>query len=157
MLALHSHRPVVLLHVSAFISQSVVAFKHAQGGCRGSSVVFKQALPSGHGSKVGTLKLHSHLGGMTVLLQVSAVSPKQLDVSRQEHPGCPGFSVTFIHILLSSQTSKDGVLKLHSQVGGIVVLLQVSALSKHWPTSRHEQAGWPTNSVGKMAYFTRKF
>lgn len=146
-LALHSHRPVVELHVSALISQSVVAFKHVQGGCRGSSVVFKQALPSEHGSKVGTLKLHSHLGGVIVLLQLSAVSPKQLDESRQEHPGCNGFSVVFIHIRVSSQTSKDGALKLHSQVGGIVVLLQVSALSKHWSPSRHEQAGWPTNSV----------
>ena len=31
-LALHSHLPVVLLHVSAFTSQSVVAFKQEQAG-----------------------------------------------------------------------------------------------------------------------------
>ena len=50
--------------------------------------MFKQVLFSEHGSKVGALKLHSHLGGITVLLQVSAVSPKQSVVAfRQEHAG----------------------------------------------------------------------
>ena len=87
-LALHSQRPVVLLHVSALSSQSVVAFKHEHGGCRGSAVVFRHVRFSGQGSNVGKLKLHSHLGGLTVLLQVSAVSPKQSVVAfKHEHAG----------------------------------------------------------------------
>ena len=74
--------------MSAFTSQSVVAFRHEHAGCRGSAVVFKHVLFSGHGSKDGKLKLHSHLGGTTVLLQVSAVSPKQSVVeSKHEHAG----------------------------------------------------------------------
>ena len=37
--------------------------------------------------------------------------------------------------------------ELHSQVGGIVVLLQVSEFSRQCDESKHEQAGCPGRSV----------
>ena len=70
---LHSQRCVVLLHVSAFLKQSV-EFKHEQGGCPTSSVIFIQALPVSQGSNVGPLLEHSQVGGVVVLLQRLEVS-----------------------------------------------------------------------------------
>ena len=127
--ALHSHIWVVELHVSAFARQCD-AFRHEQGGCPSSSEIFKHFLPSLHGANVGTLKLHSHFGGIDVLLQVSAFS-KQSIASRHEHAGCSGVSVLFKQTLPGSQAAESLPLKLHSQVGGVVVILQVSAFSRH--------------------------
>ena len=137
---------MVALQVSAFVGQSVVAFKHEHAGCNGSSVKFKHILPVSQGSNVGTLKLHSHFGGIAVILQLSAVSAIQSDESKHEHAGWLGSAVVFIQPRPTSQTSKF-VFELHSHVAGVVVLLQVSALSRHWSSLKHEQAGCPTSSV----------
>ena len=45
-----------------------------------------------------------------------------------------------------SQTS-EFTFELHSQVAGVVALLQVSAFSKHWSSLKHEQAGCPIAKV----------
>ena len=140
-LALHSHRWVVLLQVSAFTRQ-LVAFKHEHGGCPSSSVVFTHCLPSSQGANEGTLKLHSHVEGTVVPLQVSAFS-KQCSSSKQEQGGCPGSSVVFKHIRPASQIEKFGELKLHSQIAGIAVALQVSEFSKQCSSIRQEQGGCP--------------
>ena len=65
------------------------------------------------------------------MLQLSAVSAKQSDESRQEHAGWLGSAVVSMHDRPISQTLKFGRFELHSHVAGMVVLLQVSALSKH--------------------------
>ena len=106
----------------------------------GFSVIFIQCLPASHVANDGVLKLHSQVGGTVALLQVSALS-RHVAVFKQEHPGCPGLSVTFIHTRLGPHASKVGDLKLHSQVGGVVVLLQVSELLKQCNAFRQEQAG----------------
>ena len=103
--------------------------------------------PSSHGSKVGALLLHSQAGGDIVLLQVSEDVPTQFEASKHEQAGCKGDSVVFKHIRPSSQTSKLGVLYVHSQVGGDVRLLHVSELSRHSAVSRQEQPGCPGYSV----------
>ena len=99
-----------------------------------------------HGTDVGPLPLLSHVGGDVVLLQVSAFS-KQCDSSKQEHPGCKGLSVILMHTLPASHGEFIGGFALHSQVGGDVVLLQVSALSRQCKASKHEHAGCPGRSV----------
>ena len=99
-----------------------------------------------HGTDVGPLPLHSHVGGDVVLLQVSAFS-KQCDSSKQEHPGCKGLSVILMHTLPASHGEFIGGFALHSQVGGDVVLLQVSALSRQCKASKHEHAGCSGRSV----------
>ena len=142
---LHSQRLVVLLQVSALTKQSVV-FKHEQGGCPISSVILRHILPASHGANVGALVLHSHVGGTVVLLQVSEVS-EQCDTSKQEHPGCPGFSAMFTQILPSIHGTNVGSLKLHSQDGGEAVVLQVSELSKQCAVSKQEHGGCPGSSV----------
>ena len=106
--ALHSHMCVVLLHVSALAKQCD-SFKHEHGGCPTSSVIFKHSLPSSHGSNDGTLKLHSHIAGTAVVLQLSELL-KQSNATRHEHAGCSGVSVLFKHILPASQGAKSGSL-----------------------------------------------
>ena len=148
MLKLHSQVGgfVAVLQVSA-LSKQLDELRHEHAGCPSSSVVFTQDLPGPHGAdELSVLKLHSHVGGLVAALQVSALS-RHVAESKQEHAGCPGISVTLRHIWLGPHTSKRGKLKLHSQVGGFVVLLQVSALSKHCEASRQEHAGWPGSSV----------
>ena len=97
-----------------------------------------QIRPAPHGANVGGFALHSHR--CVVLLQLSAFA-RQLVTFRHEHGGCPSSSVVFRHCLPSSHGANEGALKLHSQIEGTVVLLQVSALSKQWYISRHEHAG----------------
>ena len=106
--ALHSHMCVVLLHVSAFTKQWD-SFKHEHGGCPSSSVIFKHILPSSHGSNDGSLKLHPHIAGTAVVLQLSELL-KQSNASKQEHAGCSGVSVEFKHILPGSQGAISGPL-----------------------------------------------
>ena len=129
----------MLLHVSAFLKQSD-EFKHEQGGCPISNVIFRQALPISHGSNVGSLLVHSHVCGFVVLLQRSEVS-EQCASSKQEHAGCFGFSVTFTQILPAMQGADIGPLKLHSQFEGMAVMLQVSALSKQSDFFKQEHGG----------------
>ena len=81
------------------------------------------------------------------MLHVSALS-KHSDASKQEHGGCPGVSVIFMHCLPSSHGAYDALtLKLHSHVGGFVVLLQVSALSRQFVAFTQEHGGCPRSSV----------
>ena len=82
--------------------------------------------------------LHVQVGGAVVVLQVSALSKHWVE-SRQEQAGCP---VTIWQILSFSQGANVGSLALHSQEGGVVVVLHTSALSKHCVGSRQEQGGW---------------
>ena len=142
---LHSQRRVVLLQLSALRKQSE-EFKHEQGGCPTSTVMLMHILPGSHGANVGALVLHSHVGGIVVLLQESEVSA-QSNTSKQEHPGWPGFSVTFTQILPSIHGANDGSLKLHSQDGGAAVMLQVSEVSEQCAVSKQEHAGCPGCSV----------
>ena len=55
--------------------------------------------------------------------------------------------MTFTQSLPSSQEDRVGTLKLHSQVEGRDVELQVSAFSRHWSSTRHEHGGCPGNIV----------
>ena len=87
-----------------------------------------------------------------VSLQVSALS-KHVAESRQEHPGCPGSSITFMQYRSMGHASNVGVLKLHSHVDGFVVRLQVSAFSKQCAASRQEQEGCSGISVILYAHF----
>ena len=103
----------------------------------------RQSLPTSHGMNVGELKLHSHVEGDIVLLQVSELLPRQSDASKQEHAGWSGCSVVLRQVLRSSHGTKfSSTLLLHKQVGGVDDELQVSAVS---PTqsvaSKHEQGG----------------
>jgi hypothetical protein len=135
---------VVLLHWSA-LSKKAEQYEHA--GCPGFSVVFIHIISYGHAAKVGALKLHPHVAGFVVMLLVSALS-KQCSEVRQEHGGWSGVSVVFKHVLPSSHTANDAlVLKLHSHVGGVSAVLQVSAFSRHCEASRQEQPGCPGFSV----------
>ena len=124
-----------MLQVSAFSKHSVES-KQEQPGCPTTDW---HVLPASHTKKFGALVLHSQLGGVVVILQVSAFS-RHCVASIQEHPGWP---VIVWHSLPTSQTEKLGALALHSQLGGVVVILQVSALSRHCVASRQEQAGCP--------------
>ena len=64
---------------------------------------FKHDLPRSHtASDALVLKLHSQVGGIVAVLQVSALS-RQLDESRQEHAGCPSATVIFRHDLPGPQ------------------------------------------------------
>ena len=76
---------VVELQVSAF-SKHWSSAKHEQAGCPTASVRLRQVLPVSQGV-LFVLKLHSHIGGVAALLQVSAVSPKQSDAAKHEHAG----------------------------------------------------------------------
>ena len=146
-LAVHSQLAgtAVLLQKSELSRHSVV-FKQEHGGCPGYAVSFKHTLGNSHGSKVGALLLHSQVGGNMVLLQVSALIGHD-ESSIQEQGGCPGLSVLLIHIMGNSHAANVGALKLHSQVAGVVVLLQVSALFKQWSDVRQEHGGWSGASV----------
>ena len=140
---LHSHVAgmVVLLQVSAF-SKHWPSLKHEQAGCPTNSVILRHDLPVSHGINDGALKLHSQVGGDNVLLQVSAVSPRQLDASKHEHAGWSGCSVVLRQVLSVSQGAYVGALLLHTQVGGIAVALHVSAVSpKQFVASKQEHAG----------------
>ena len=92
------------------------------------------------------LKLHSHIGGATSLLHVSALS-KHVAESRHEHPGWPGVSVRFMQSRPAAHTSNVGELKLHVQFAGLVEVSHVSALSKQCDELEQEQAGCPGFSV----------
>lgn len=120
---------VVMLHVSAF-PMHCDASRQEQGGCPGFSVTFRHVLPASQGENDGPLKLHSQLGGVRVILHVSEESGHDAS-STQEHAGCPGCSVVFIQVRGYGQAANVGALKLHPQVGGLEVVLQVSALCKH--------------------------
>ena len=86
------------------------------------------------------MPLHTHVGGDVVVLQVSAFS-KQCDSVKHEHPGCNGLSVILVHTRPSSHGDFIGAFALHSQVGGDVLMLHLSALSRQCEASKHEQAG----------------
>ena len=145
-LKLHSQvgGTVVILQVSALVRQ-VAESKQEHPGCPGLSVTFMHTRLVPHGSDVGVLKLHSHIDGYVLILQVSAFS-KQFVSVKQEHGGCPGVSVIFKHVLPSSQ-GVDNVLKLHSQLEGVMVILHVSDVSGHDSSSTQEHAGCPGCSV----------
>lgn len=136
---------VVLLHVSAF-SKHWEASRQEHGGCPGFSVIFTHCLPASHAANDGELTLHSQVGGVVVILQVSALA-RHVKESKQEHGGCPGCSVMFKHTWGCAHASNVGPLKLHSQPGGFIVVLQVSAFPRHCDASRHEQAGCSGCSV----------
>ena len=72
---------------------------------------------------------------------------KQCVASKHEQAGCLGLSVIFMQSLPASHVVNKGVLKLHSQVGGSVVMLQVSALSRQVAESKQEHPGCPGLSV----------
>ena len=84
--------------------------------------MFIQVLPTSHGSSEGSLKVHSQ----RPLLQVSAFSGYPV-AFRQEQAGWFGI---LRQTLPSSQGSKLGAFALHVQLGGYLVVLQVSAVSK---------------------------
>ena len=89
---------MVVLQVSELSKQSI-SFKQEHGGCPGVSVIFRHVLSLSHGRKLSSeLKLHSQLAGVMVTLHVSEVSGHDSS-STQEHAGCPGCSVVFIHII----------------------------------------------------------
>ena len=119
----------VLLQVSAFSKQCAASVQE-QGGCPGFDGISRQVLPGSQTDEFGAFAEHSQEEGVIVVLQLSALS-KQWDVSKHEHPGCPGSSVTFKQNLLSSQVEKVGPLKLQPHIAGTDVELQLLALSKH--------------------------
>ena len=87
-----------------------------------------------------------------VLLQVSELSKQSVE-SRHEHPGCPGSSATFKQYWSMGHASNVGALKLHSQVDGFVVMLQVSAFSKQCETSKQEHEGCSGCCVSLFTHF----
>ena len=96
-----------MLQVSALCKQwSEVRQEH--GGWSGVSVMFRHILPLSHGANDALLlALHSHVGGTVELLHVSAFS-KHCETFKQEHGGCPGFSVIFTQSLPISHGVNDG-------------------------------------------------
>ena len=138
---LHNDGVVELSQTSAF-SKQCDAFKQEHAGCPGFSVIFRHVLPSSHGANDGALAVHSQLGGASVLLQKSELSRHSV-VFKQEHGGCPGFSVAFKHTRGNSHRWNVGELLLHSQVEGNMVVLQVSATLGHEASSAQEHAGCP--------------
>ena len=113
------------------LSKQFVAVKQEHGGCPGLAVVFRHVLPKSQGAYDAlALKVHSQLGGANVMLHIFAVSGHD-ESSVQEHAGCPGFSVVFTHTKPTGHASNVGALKLHPHIGGLAVVLHVSALDKH--------------------------
>ena len=110
--------------------------------------MFRQVRPSSQGSRLGVLKLHSHVVGTVALLQVSALSKHWLAL-RHEQAGCPMNTVRFKQSLPASHGINElSALKLHWQVDGDKVLLQVSELlPRQSDASKQEQAGWSGCSV----------
>ena len=143
-LPLHSQFPglIVVLQVSA-LSKRWDELRQQQAGCFGSSVTLRQIRPRLQGEAEGPFPLHSHIAGAVVVLQLSAFW-RQCASSRQEHPGCKGTSVILIHNLPVSQGECVGTFELHSHIGGLFVVLQVSEFSKQSIDSKHEHGGWPT-------------
>ena len=88
------------------------------------------------------LVLHSQKP--VVVLHLSAL-PVQCESSKQLHAGWSGNSVRFMHRLPVSHGTYP--LKLHEQLVGIEVVLQVSELSRQSEASKQEHAGCPTYVV----------
>ena len=101
-----------------------------------------QNLPISHAAKVGTLELHSQVGGIVVLLQESALS-KQFAASKQEQGGWFGIAVMLMHDLPVSHGAMEGKFPVHWQSCGELPLLQVSELSSQSAVSRQEHGGCP--------------
>ena len=78
---------VVLLQVSELLPIQSDESMQEHAGWSGCKVVLRQDLRSSHGSNVGALLLHRHVGGVEVELQVSDVFPTQSVVSKHEHAG----------------------------------------------------------------------